>query len=97
MKWEMFGDGRNHSTGYVFIFGGWRNRESRIAKLDEHALTQEEVRAQLAAQARPYPRRLEGMDVLLDSIQGPLARWQAKRDLEKLDAHSFLDRETPGW
>ena len=45
VKWEMFGDGRNHSTGYVFIFGGWHNRESRIAKLDEHALTQEEVRA----------------------------------------------------
>jgi len=45
VKWEMFGDGRNHSTGYLFLFGAWRNRESRICKLDEHALTQDEARA----------------------------------------------------
>jgi len=28
VKWEMYGDGRNHSTGYLFLFGAWRNRES---------------------------------------------------------------------
>ena len=27
IKWEAFGDGRNHSTGYLFLFGAWRNRE----------------------------------------------------------------------
>ena len=37
LKFEAFGDGRNHATGYVFIFGGWHNRETKIAKLDEHA------------------------------------------------------------
>jgi hypothetical protein len=95
VKWEMFGDGRNHSTGYVFIFGGWHNRESRIAKLDEHALTQDEQRAQLVAFARPYPKRLEGIDVLLDAVQGPLNRWQASRDLKKWDEHKYYDRETP--
>jgi hypothetical protein len=95
VKWEMYGDGRNHSTGYVFIFGGWHNRESRIAKLDEHALTQEELKAQLAAQARPYPKRLEGVEAALDLLQGPLNRWASRRDLEKLDAHSFYQRETP--
>jgi hypothetical protein len=95
VKWEMFGDGRNHSTGYVFIFGGWHNKESRIAKLDEHALTQEEQRAQLVAFARPYPRRLEGIDALLDSIEGPLNRWQASSSLKKLDAHTYYGRETP--
>jgi hypothetical protein len=95
VKWEMFGDGRTHSTGYVFIFGGWHNRETRIAKLDEHALTQEEMRAQLASQARPYARRLEGLDALLDTVQGPWNRWQARRDLEKMDAHAFYQRDTP--
>jgi hypothetical protein len=95
VKWEMFGDGRNHSTGYVFIFGGWHNRECRIAKLDEHALTEEELRAQLAALARPYPKRLEGIDAVIDSVQGSLNRWQARRDLKKLDGHSFYRRETP--
>jgi len=92
VKWEMFGDGRNHSTGYVFIFGGWHNRESRIAKLDEHALTQDELHAQLAAFARPLPSRSESF---FDSALGSLNRWGAKRDLEKLDAHAYYQRETP--
>jgi hypothetical protein len=95
VKWEMFGDGRTHSTGYLFIFGGWHNRESRIAKLDEHALTQEELGAQLSAQARPLPRRLEGIDALIDAIEGPFSRWQARRDLEKLETHRYYGRETP--
>src|SRR5207249_4523394 len=36
IKFEAFGDGRNHSTGYIFLFGAWHNRETRLAKLDEH-------------------------------------------------------------
>jgi len=95
VKWEMFGDGRNHSTGYVFIFGGWHNRECRIAKLDEHALTREELRGQLATLARPYPRQLEGLDAVVDAVTGPFYRWQARRALEKLEAQSFYQRETP--
>jgi hypothetical protein len=95
VKWEMFGDGRTHSTGYVFIFGGWHNRESRIAKLDEHALTQEELRAQLAAEARPYPRRVQGIDAVVEAVQGPFSRWQARRSLAELDAHAYYRRDTP--
>lgn len=95
VKWEMFGDGRNHSTGYVFIFGGWRNRETRIAKLDEHALTAEQLREQLAGLARPYPRQLEGIDAVIDAVTGPFYRWQARRALDQLDQHSFYKRDTP--
>src|SRR5438552_15716839 len=62
VKWEAFGDGRNHASGYVFILGGWHNREVRIAKLDEHALTETELRAQLATHEQPYLRQLPGIE-----------------------------------
>ena len=91
VKWEMYGDGRNHSTGYLFLFGAWRNRESRICKLDEHALTQEEARAQLAATARPLPRQMD----LFEAIQQPFIRWSARRDLERMEKGEYWDRETP--
>ena len=91
IKWEMYGDGRNHSTGYVFLFGGWHNRESRICKLDEHALTQEETRAQLAARARPFPREPN----LFEAIAAPFERWSARRDLERLENGEYWQRDTP--
>jgi hypothetical protein len=91
IKWEMYGDGRTHSTGYLFLFGAWHNRESRIAKLDEHALTQEEMRAQLAALARPYPRQLD----LIDWLREPFVEWGARRDLEKMSQGRYYDAETP--
>ncbi|MGZ6124193.1 MAG: hypothetical protein ACXWLR_04485, partial [Myxococcales bacterium] len=91
IKWEMYGDGRNHSTGYLFLFGAWRNRESRICKLDEHALTQDETRAQLAATARPFPRQLD----LLEKIQAPFTRWSARRDLDRLEKGEYWQRDTP--
>ena len=91
VKWEMYGDGRNHSTGYLFLFGAWRNRESRICKLDEHALTQEEARAQLAATARPLPRQMD----LFEAIQQPFIRWGARRDLERMETGEYWERETP--
>ena len=91
IKWEMYGDGRNHSTGYIFLFGAWRNRESRICKLDEHALTQDEARAQLAATARPYPRQRE----LMEAIQQPFVQWSARRDLARMEKGEYWQRDTP--
>ena len=91
VKWEVFGDGRNHSTGYLFLFGAWRNRESRICKLDEHALTQDEARAQLAATARPLPRQMD----FLEAVQQPFLRWGARRDLERLEKGEYWQRDTP--
>jgi hypothetical protein len=91
IKWEMYGDGRNHSTGYVFLFGAWRNRESRICKLDEHALTQDEARAQLAATARPYPRQMD----FIETLSAPFVRWSARRDLERMEKGEYWQRDTP--
>ncbi|GAC1342544.1 MAG: hypothetical protein NVSMB23_15360 [Myxococcales bacterium] len=96
VKWEAFGDGRNHATGYVFIFGGWHNRESRIAKLDEHALTEEEMRAQLAQLARPYP--LRGPGGIAGVAESALQSWQAFRargSLRALERGSFYRGGAP--
>lgn len=95
VKWEAFGDGRNHASGYVFLFGGWHNRESRICKLDEHAFTEPEIRAQLAQVARPYPQKLEGIEGLIEKIREPFAAFGARRGLEQLQAGSYFGTETP--
>lgn len=36
LKFEVFGDGRTHESGYICIFGGWNNRLNIIARRDEH-------------------------------------------------------------
>lgn len=36
LKIEVFGDGENHASGYILIFGGWNNSLDVIARLDEH-------------------------------------------------------------
>lgn len=36
LKVEVFGDGKTHESGYVLIFGGWKNSLNVIARLDEH-------------------------------------------------------------
>jgi hypothetical protein len=95
VKWEAFGDGRNHSTGYVFIFGGWHNRETRLAKLDEHALTTAELRAELANQAQPYPRTYTGLEAVWEAIRAPFARASARAALERLEKGSYYRPETP--
>jgi len=35
VKIEIFGNGRDHASGYVLVFGGWGNATSVIARLDE--------------------------------------------------------------
>lgn len=35
-KIELMTDGRTHQSGYIFILGGWDNKLSVIARLDEH-------------------------------------------------------------
>jgi hypothetical protein len=95
VKWEAFGDGRNHSTGYLFLFGAWHNRESRIAKLDEHALTEQELKAQLALVLRPYPRVLTGVDAFLESLRRPFAEASARSGLEKLEQGKYYKKDTP--
>ncbi len=86
LKWEVFGDGRNHSTGYVFLFGGWHNRESRICKLDEHALTEKQIRDSLASAAHPYAA---------GGLESWFSSWSARRDLDRLSSGHYFSTETP--
>jgi len=95
VKWEAFGDGRNHSSGYLFLFGAWHNRESRICKLDEHAFTEPELRAQLVQLTHPYPHQADGIEGLIEKISEPFSIWAARRDLEKLEKGSYFGKETP--
>lgn len=67
LKFEIFGDGRRHSSGYVVILSGWKNTKSIIARLDEHgpvrtsagttALEREVATDAAAAAARHADRR----------------------------------------
>ncbi len=43
-KLEIFGDGLRHESGYIVILGGWNNRITTIARLDEHEKTRVEAR-----------------------------------------------------
>ena len=36
LKCELYGDGKNHQSGYILIAGGWKNRMNIIAYGDEH-------------------------------------------------------------
>ena len=102
IKWEAFGDGRTHSTGYLFLFGAWDNGGrsggagfNRIAKLDEHGFTAEEIKSQLTQLARPYPTRATGVEALIDALRQPLVAWGARRDLDKLAAGTYFKTGTP--
>lgn len=44
IKFEAYGDGKNHASGYIFIFGGWHNSLSCIARLDEHGADRVELK-----------------------------------------------------
>jgi hypothetical protein len=57
LKVEIFGDGLNHASGYVLIHGGWNNRLSVIARLDEHGTSLNDLRqkAQRVASAKGLP------------------------------------------
>lgn len=60
-KVEIFGDGVRHESGYIVILGGWGNRISTIARLDEHEKTRVEKRTKWK-QNQAYRWRIERAD-----------------------------------
>jgi len=44
IKFELYTDGVNHESGYIMIFGGWKNTISCIARLNEHGHDRQELR-----------------------------------------------------
>ncbi|HTT72126.1 MAG TPA: hypothetical protein VMG32_12960 [Anaeromyxobacteraceae bacterium] len=59
IKFEVFGDGRNHASGYVCILGGWGNAISVIAREDEHGRDRKERRDLKVEPGRTYHMRVE--------------------------------------
>ena len=80
IKFEIFGDGRNHASGYVCIFGGWNNTVSVIARLDEHGADRKERKDRKVEARRTYHMRVER--------RGQRLRWL-------IDGQPFLDFDDP--
>jgi hypothetical protein len=59
IKFEIFGNGRDHASGYVCIFGGWGNTISAIARLDEHGADRKERKDRKVEPRRTYHMRVE--------------------------------------
>ncbi len=73
IKFEIFGDGRSHASGYVCIFGGWGNEISAIARLDEHGADRKERRDRKVEPRRTYHMRVERRGTLLRwSVDGAI-------------------------
>ncbi|MBI5509706.1 MAG: hypothetical protein HY903_13210 [Deltaproteobacteria bacterium] len=65
LKFEIFGDGKNHQSGYIVILAGWNNSKSIIARLDEHgpertAAEEQTLRAAAAKGAASLATRFIG-------------------------------------
>ncbi len=67
LKCEIFGNGRDHESGYILIFGGWHNSISVLARLDEHGHDRKERRDTRVEEGRTYHFRI--------TRQGKLLSW----------------------
>jgi len=80
IKFELFGDGVSYAreasyvaSGYVLIFGGWRNSKTIIARLDEHGANARERRDVKVVPGRQYAFKAER--------RGGLLRWWVDGEL----------------
>lgn len=59
IKCEIFGNGRDHASGYIVVFGGWSNSISVLARLDEHGRDRKENRSLRVQKGKTYHVRIE--------------------------------------
>jgi hypothetical protein len=59
LKCEVFGDGRDHASGYILVFGGWKNTVTTIARLNEHGGDRRERKDLKAEKGKVYRWRIE--------------------------------------
>lgn len=91
IKVELFGDGRSYATedsytatSYVVIFGGWNNRISTIARLNEHGDDRKERSDRRVVPGRTYRFKIERRG-------GKLTWWlDGERTLEMADAEPLV-------
>lgn len=74
-KCEIFGNGYDHASGYILIFGGWGNTVTTIGRLDEHGVP---VDSQVPS---PIPNdghvRVQRQDLRVE--QGKTYHWSVTR------------------
>ena len=80
VKVEVFGDGRDHASGYVLVFGGWKNTLSVLARLDEHGEDRLERRTPKVEPGRRYRFEVER--------RGSVLTW-------RIDGETFLELDDP--
>jgi hypothetical protein len=98
IKVELFGDGTDHASGYVFIHGGWNNTLSIIARLAEKrgggasaGLVETGVFKQdthMRVEARPYPVKIGQTYHWRIERRGSLLRWS-------IDGRPFMEFDDP--
>ncbi len=62
LKFEIFGDGKVHASGYVVIFGGWKNALDVIARLDEHGQDRKAQPSRKATKGKTFRLAAERID-----------------------------------
>jgi hypothetical protein len=109
IKVEIWGDGRSHaetrgaytSSGYVFIFGGWRNSLSKIARGTEHDDTHPSRRAPRVEPGKTYHfkivRKGGHLDWFVDDMTTPFLTFDDPHPFEGPDHmyFAFDDWEAP--
>ncbi len=76
LKVEVFGDGKAHESGYILIFGGWKNSLNVIARLDEHGKDRKSAPGAKVEKGKTY-----SMAVVRT---GSHVRWYADREGKEL-------------
>lgn len=59
LKVEIFGDGINHASGYILIYGGWTNTLDVMARLDEHGKDRKQRETRGVVPGHVYPMAVE--------------------------------------
>ena len=96
LKVEVFGTRREHQAGYVVIFGGWKNRVSVLARLDEHGKDRIENRSFVPTPNQKHVFLIERLgNVLSVSVDGKaLYRLDDSNPIEG-GAFGFANWEAP--
>lgn len=100
IKIELWGDGRSHArnkgaytaSGYVAIFGGWKNSKSILARQDEHGseLSVDKTRTRVEAERRYHWTLVRQGNTIEWSIDGkPFLTYEDDSPLEG-DGHAYF-------
>jgi len=88
IKVEVFGDGRSFdpdgnrytATGYVLVFGGWKNTKSIITRMDEHGTAMSSRTTPRVVPNQRYHwriiRRRDTLEWFIDDMTTPFLRYQ---------------------